>query len=81
MLPKIRKFQHELTVKIIVLIFIKFNLPMALHVLFWKDFMVNAENSSVRTFTLFSKHVIFTPWYGQLVLGNTLRCLNTETGN
>ena len=46
---------------------------MALDVLFCKDLMVNAENSLVRTFTLFPKHVTFTPWYEQLGLGNTLR--------
>ena len=71
-LPSIRKFQHELTVKIIVLIVIKSNLPMALDVLFCKDSMENAENSFERNFTLFPKHVTFTPRYGQLVLGNTL---------
>ena len=65
----IRKFQHELTVKIIVYIFIKFNLPMPLYVLFWKDLMVNVENCLVRTFTLFPKRVTFTPRYRQLVLG------------
>ena len=35
--------------------------------------MINVENSPVRTSTLFPKHVTFTPRYGQLVLGNTLR--------
>ena len=56
------------TVKIIVQIFIKFNLPMALYILFCKD----VENYLVRTFTLFPKHVTFTSRYGQLVLGNSL---------
>ena len=45
---------------------------MALGVLFCVDLMVNVENSPVRTFTLFPKHVTSTPRYGQLVLGNTL---------
>ena len=45
---------------------------MTLDVLFCKDLMVNVENSPVRTFTLFPKHVTFTPRNGQLVLGNTL---------
>ena len=40
---------------------------------FCKDLMVNTENSPIRTFMLSPKHVTFTPWYGQLVLGNTLR--------
>ena len=35
--------------------------------------MVNVENSLVRTCTLFPKYVTFTPRYGQLVLGNTLK--------
>ena len=45
---------------------------MALDVLFCKDYMVIAENSPVRTFMFFSKHVTFTSQYGQLVQGNTL---------
>ena len=57
---KIRKFQPELTDKIIVLISIKLNFPMPLYVLFCKDLMVNVEKSVVRTFTLFPKHVILT---------------------
>ena len=40
--------------------------------------MVNIENSLVRTFTLFPKHVTFTPRYGQLVLGNTLNPLKSN---
>ena len=71
-LRNIRKFQHELTVKIIVGIFIKFNLPVTLYVLFCKDLMVNVENSSVRTFMLFPKHVTMGSWYWEipLVFGN-----------
>ena len=34
--------------------------------------MVNVENSLVRNFTLFQKHVYFIPWYRQSVLGNTM---------
>ena len=34
--------------------------------------MVNLENSPVRIFMLFPKHLTFTPRYWQLVLGNTL---------
>ena len=48
---------------------------MALHVLFCKDLMVNAENSLVSTFTLFPKHVTFAPQYGKLVPG---KYLNSE---
>ena len=63
-LPKFRRFQHELTVKILVQICIKFNLPMALDVLFCRDLIVTVENSAVRTFTLFSKSCYFysTVW-------------------
>ena len=43
---------------------------MTLDVLFCKDIMVNVGNSPVRNFTLFPKHVTFTPRYGQFVLGN-----------
>ena len=53
---------------------------MGLDVLFCKDLMVNVENSPVRTFMLFSKHVTFTPRYGQLVLGNTLSKVYTDEG-
>ena len=38
-----------------------------------KALMVDVENSPVRTFTLFPKHVTVTPRYGQLVLENTLK--------
>ena len=63
-LPKIRKFQNELSVKIIVQSFIKFNLPMTLDALFCKDLMMNTENYPVRTFTFFSKTCYFhsTVW-------------------
>ena len=58
------------TVKIIVKIFIKFNLPMALDVLFCKNLMVNAENPPVRTFMLFQKHVTslhgMGSWYWEI---------------
>ena len=64
-ISEIRKFQHKLTVKIIVYIFIEFN------VLFYKGSMGNVENSLVRA----CKHVTFTPWYGQSVLGNTIHVM------
>ena len=67
-LPEIRRFHHELTVKVRVFFCIKFNLPMALDVIFCKDLKVNAENSPVRTVTLFPKTNV--TFYGQLVLGN-----------
>ena len=35
--------------------------------------MANVENSLVSIFTLFPKYVIFTPKYGQSVLGHTIR--------
>ena len=47
---------------------------MALNILVCKDFMVNVENSPERTFTIFPKHVTFSPRYRQSVLGNTLNC-------
>ena len=54
---------------------------MALDILFCKDLVVNVENSLVRTFTLFPKRVTFTPWYGLMVLGNTLKsCMDPEKG-
>ena len=62
-LPKICQFQHELTVKIIVLIFIKFNFPIASYLLFCKDLMANVENSLGRTFTLFPKQWVVR-WCG-----------------
>ena len=72
-LPKIRKFQHELSIKIIVKVKLNFhqvNIPMGLDVLFCKDLMANVENSPIRIFPPFPKHVTFTPRYGQLVLVN-----------
>ena len=50
---------------------------MALDDLFCKDLIVSVENSPVRTFTLFPKHVTFTPRYGHLVLENTLNVFST----
>ena len=35
--------------------------------------MANVENSLVSIFTVFPKYVIFTPKYGQSVLGHTIR--------
>ena len=35
------------------------------------------KNTLVRSFTRFHKHVTFTPWYGQLLLGNTLKAENS----
>ena len=45
---------------------------MALYVVLCKHLDLNVENFLVRTFMLFPKHVTFTPWYVQLVLGNNL---------
>ena len=61
-----------LTVKILVLISIKFNFAVALFVLFCKDLMANAENSLVKLPQFFQNMLLSLHGMGQSVLENTI---------